>query len=107
LTSLKKSDGPVSDSGCSNFDSFRVKTEGKENTRKFYVQACLRHGKGESHIKEQTRKKLKLNVEVAKTGWSNFINRMFWYFLCGYNPIRSVLERFSYFHVKRVTSFYL
>jgi hypothetical protein len=48
----EKPDGPVLGSGCSNFDSFRVKIEGKENTRRFEVQILLRHGKGEMSIKE-------------------------------------------------------
>jgi hypothetical protein len=52
MTSLKKPDSPILGSGCSNFDSFRVKIEGKENTRRFEVQILLRHGKGEMSIKE-------------------------------------------------------
>jgi hypothetical protein len=34
-------------SGYSSFGSFRVKSGKEENTKKFEVQACLRHGKGE------------------------------------------------------------
>jgi hypothetical protein len=47
LTSLEKLDGPVLGFRCSGFDNFRVKIEAKKNMRKFEVQACLRHGKGE------------------------------------------------------------
>jgi hypothetical protein len=56
--------------------------------KKLEVQTHLRHGKVERSTKEQIQKKLKPKVGVTKIGCSNFVNRMFWYFLNRSNLIR-------------------
>jgi hypothetical protein len=60
------------------------------NTRKFQVQVCLRHEKGDRSIKKQIHRRLKPKGEDIKTGRSDVINQRVQFFLCRSNPIRDI-----------------
>jgi hypothetical protein len=59
-----------------SFYSFRVEIGKKENKKKSEIQVYSRHQKGDMSIKEQNTKK----IEATKTGGSDFINRMAYFF---------------------------
>jgi hypothetical protein len=72
LTSLEKSDHPVSYSVLSSFDSFQNRNRIWATLKDLKIQDILRYGKGIKNIKEPRWKKSKPEAEVAKTELCGF-----------------------------------
>jgi hypothetical protein len=71
----KKMDHPVSYSGLSGFDSFRIGIGHELKHEDLKIQCVLRHGRGSRSIKEPRWMKSKPEAEVTKTRLPDFGNR--------------------------------